>query len=449
VSLKTRFSLYLPLFVLVFACKEMPAQIIKENWAPKTRAAIDEVITKNSKQKNAYAVFDWDNTSVYGDVQETLLVYQIETLSFKMTPDEFKYSFTHFSDNNSKANQQIPEDSFEKSFSNVNGASINITSLTEDCVSDYKYFYDNYRGMNKQAKGNFSLDEIKKNEKFKDFKAKMWFTYEALSKSFSVNVAYTWVMYVTIPGYNRQEFRKLVIKAIDWGMKRESKKVYFDSPMELPGKAGVIRNSAIDNYFCNTIHPTKEIGLLFKQLIRNKINVFISTASFQEIVDVIATTSKYGYNLPKNHVMGLRLKIDPYGRYLPAYDFASDYVINSMDGKSININNLLVKKYVSNPIMIGGDSDGDYFMITQFSSLNNSKMINDYPPVQLVLIVNRLKRGRIGELCKIGADQLGNKNIGLTRVVLQGHDENKGEWIPTEKTLKLGKFGDENLILLP
>jgi len=282
------------------------------------------------------------------------------------------------------------------------------------------------------------LDDIKTTDQFLDFRAKMWFTYAALYKSFSANAAYTWVMYVTAPGYTSKSFDVMVEKAIDWGVKRECKKNYYDSPVSLPGRAGAVSNTQIDNYVINTIRPTPEISSLFKELEKNKIHVHVCTASLQDIVEVVATNPKYGYNLPKNRVMGLRLKKDAKGRFLPEYDISGGYVINSMNGKAININNILVKKYKANPVMIAGDSDGDYSMMTKFSGLNGASTINEYKPLQLILIVNRLKRGKIGEMCKIATGQLAGKRKDATTVVLQGRNDNLGEWIPTEKTIKFG-----------
>ncbi|MBF0259669.1 MAG: hypothetical protein HQK62_12690, partial [Desulfamplus sp.] len=164
----------------------------------------------------------------------------------------------------------------------------------------------------------------------------------------------------------------------------------------------------------------------------------------------VATNPKYGYNLPEGRVMGMRLKKDENGRFLTQYDTSDGYTINSVDGKTVNINKILVPRYEANPIMIAGDSDGDYNMMTELSGLNGVAMVNKYNPLQLVLIVNRLKGGNIGELCKIADEQLSGKGkaVNSTAVVLQGRDENTGQWIPTEKTLKLGKIGDENLKLL-
>ncbi len=303
--------------------------------------------------------------------------------------------------------------------------------------------------MNPECSSGMSLENLKLTAQFKDFEAKMWFTYAALEETFSPNVAYTWILYVTYPGFNSYEIKSMVKKAINLAVKSNNKKDFFDSPVNLPGKAGAVSNSAAGNYFVNAIRPTQEIGMLFKKLEKNKISVYISTASMQDIIEAVATDPAFGYELPRNRVLGLRLKKDRSGRYMSLYDNSGGYTINSMEGKAYNINNILVEKYHSNPVMIAGDSDGDYYMMTQLSGLNGVRMLNKYNPVQLVLIVNRLKHGKISELCKIAASQLAGRMYGNTVVVMQGRDENTGEWIPTEETLKLGTFGANNLKLLP
>jgi hypothetical protein len=437
------------LILLLSFINNLTAQSNVEKWAPNTKSAIDNLIKNNAGKSYAYAVFDWDNTCIYGDVQDNLLLYQIENLAFKMTPNEFKYSFTHYTDTGCEVNLEIASENFVKPFFNAEGKPVNIVSLSEDCCSDYKFFYENFRGINPKAQNNLSLDEIKKTDQFHDFRAKMWFAYAAIYKTFSANVAYTWVMYVTAPGFSSKEFQSMVEQAIDWGIKRECGKNYFDSPVSLPGHAGVISNMSIDNYVLNSIRPTPEMGSLFKNLEKNKIPVYISTASLQNIVEVFATNPKYGYNLPKNRVYGLRLKKDANDKFLPQYDVSGGYTINSMAGKTININNILVKKYKANPVMIGGDSDGDTFMMTELSGLNNVKMVNEFKPLQLVFVINRIKSGKIGEISKIAADELEGKNMGSTLVVMQGRNENIGEWISTEKTLKLGKSDLKEAKLLP
>lgn len=429
--------LFTVLVILVSSLSK--AQNLDGNWAPNTKNEIDKIIYENKGVTNAYVVFDWDNTSIFGDVQDIVLFYQIEHLAFKLTPEQFKYSFLHYTDTGKDVNLEIPKKDFDKSFSNSDGKYVNINSIAEDCYNDYKYFYNNFREMNAGAEGNLSLNEIRETDQFKDFRAKIWFTYAALYKTFSPNVAYTWVMYISAAGFRIEEFSIIVENAIDWGIKRDSGINYFDSPESLPGKTGVIRNSKIGNYVLNTVRPVAEIISLFTELSKNKIQVFISTASLQNIVEVFATNPKYGYNLPKNHILGMRLKKDNDGKFLARYDNSENYTINSMTGKTININNILVKKYKSNPIIIGGDSDGDYSMMTELSGICKTKMINNYKPVSLLLVVNRLKGGKIGEICDVAIKQFGSPQNNKTIVVMQGRNENEGVWIASEKTIKINE----------
>ncbi|MFA7287702.1 MAG: hypothetical protein WC055_02380 [Melioribacteraceae bacterium] len=447
-SYKKIFISILGLFVTINVISVAQSKL-NDNWAPRTKTAIDNLIEKNKNIENSYVVFDWDNTSIFSDVQEMTFVYQLENLAFKMTPQQFEYSFNHFADVNKKENLLIPDSNFPKPFFNNSDEEVNISKLSEDCLNDYKYFYENFRTINSKSKNNRSLDELKKSNEFSDFKAKMWFTYNALYKTFTANVAYTWVLYITATGFTKSELQNITLEAIDWGIKKEASKVFFDSPNHLNGSSGRISNLKAGNYFGNSIRPIKEIGELFSKLAKNNIDVFICTASMQDVVEVFATNPKYGYNLTPNRVIGMRLKTDPDGKYLSEYDFSNGYTINGSEGKTININNLLVSKYNSNPIMIAGDSDGDYSMLTQFSGVNDTKTINDLKPTPLLLIVNRLKDGKIGELCKIAANQFSGNQESVVRIVLQGRDENLGCWIPNEGTLKYGLVGVENIKVIP
>jgi hypothetical protein len=409
---------------------------LNESWAPNTKIQIEELIKNNSGNPGAYAVFDWDNTSIFGDVQENLFVYQLENLIFKLTPEEFNYAFIHHADNDTIDNKLIPATDFSSPYLNNEKASLNINQLAEDCTRDYSFIYENYRAINPASRGNLTLEQIKKTPQYKNFIAKMYFTYSALYESFPSNIAYTWVIYVTATGFTSEELKSVVEKSIDWGISQKIARVYFNSDTTIPGTAGIINNSEIGNYFSQGIRPIKEIASLFNLLDENKIPVYICTASLQDVVEVFAENSKYGYSLPQNRVIGMRLKKNADGKFIPYYDNSDGYAVNGNEGKTININSLLVKKYASNPIIIAGDSDGDYNMITELSGMDGKNIINNYKPVELVLLINRLKSGVIGRIGAIGMDQLFHKKLNSTKVVLQGRDENYGKWIPTEKTIK-------------
>jgi hypothetical protein len=98
--------------------------------------------------------------------------------------------------------------------------------------------------------------------------------------------------------------------------------------------------------------------------------------------------------------------------------------LNWGPGKTEVIKRELVSKKGYGPIFVAGDSDGDYDMLRDFSD------------TQLGLIVNRLKKGKIGELSKAAAESIA---AGKPRFALQGRQESTGNWLPHEMCLKYGK----------
>ncbi|ATW24297.1 haloacid dehalogenase-like hydrolase [Candidatus Formimonas warabiya] len=417
-------------------------------WAPNAYKAVQSLIDQNGKKnpnynaaQKPYAVFDWDNTCVYADTEEHTLIYQLNNLKYKMTPEQFRYAFTHGD------NALIPETNFvEDTFKNQAGEPVNITKIADDLCKDYQFFWDNYKGLNPNATNDLTLEQIQSTDQFKDFKAKFWFTYYALDVTFDFDISWTWLLNF-FTGYTPAELKALTVEAVDWALAQESKKVYFDSPESLPGEAGVILNSDPDfgNYFRQGLRLSTEVTNLMNVFRANGIDVYISTASLNDVIRAVAGNPKYGYNVPEQNVIGMQLTLDANGRYQSEIPDKTKYAINAKHGKAVNINNILVPKHQSNPIFIAGDSNGDYGMMVELSGLNNVEKINNLPPTKLVLIINRLKTDELYDLCKIAEGQLQSKT---PQVVLQGRDENTGMWIPTAKTLKLGKRGDSNLILL-
>lgn len=67
-------------------------QIVIGNWDEFNSRKIDRLI-QEAKQKPAhslYAVFDFDNTTAFLDIEEATLIYQLENLKFSMKPEILK-----------------------------------------------------------------------------------------------------------------------------------------------------------------------------------------------------------------------------------------------------------------------------------------------------------------------------------------------------------------------
>ena len=87
------FMVFMSVFAYALPVKE--TKLKAQNWAPDTYAALNRMIEKNSinnqdynLRSKPYAVFDFDNTTAMNDIQEALLIYQLENLRFKMTPQQ-------------------------------------------------------------------------------------------------------------------------------------------------------------------------------------------------------------------------------------------------------------------------------------------------------------------------------------------------------------------------
>ncbi|MGG1658953.1 haloacid dehalogenase-like hydrolase [Brevibacillus sp. NRS-1366] len=380
----------------------------KGKWAPATYQAVQELIEKNGinspsyhASKKPYAVFDWDNTSIMHDTEEALFVYQIHHLAYKLTPEEF----------GKVIRTNVPEGPFADSYQNADGKPVTLDAVASDLVSDYTYLYQNYKGL----KGTKSLEEVTATEQFADFRAKLYFLYEAINETHSNTIGYPWVLYL-FTNMTIDEVHKLAELSNDASLGMAIQKVTWTSPKALAGKAGVITASHTTG-----LRLTSEVANLMNTLRANGIDVYVVSASLEDVVRVFATLPKYGYNLPSENVIGMRLETQNgviTNKYLP------NYPITVGHGKTEVIQSILEKKYGHGPILIAGDSNGDFEMMTELGS------------VKLVLVVNRVKGGKIGQQAAKGAEQLGKAN---PSVVLQGRDENTGMWIPNEATIKLGK----------
>lgn len=379
------------------------------NWDEDNYNALVNVIKeygKDSKnyddKQKAYAVFDWDNTTIMNDVEEALLAYQLTNLEFKMTPEKLDVVM--------KTN--IPKDDFVKECNNKEGKPVNIDLITEDITKDYTYLYDNYKGF----KGDKSLDEIKKTKEYEDFKAKFRYLYNAIGESFSSDVSYPWVTYL-FDGMTSDEVGKLTEKSNDYWLNEKLGEETWTSSEEIPGKAGVVSVT-----FNTGLRTVKEQQNLYKTLIKNGIDVYICSASYIDVVKEFATNPKYGYELPAKNIYAMELLKTDDGKIKA--ELNPDYYQTQGKGKTETIKKFLVPTHNKGPVITGGDSNGDV------------NMLSDFDDTKVSLIINRCKGGKIGELCTKAIDTMGKPD---QRYFLQGRNNNTGEFIPSEKTILLGE----------
>jgi hypothetical protein len=150
------------LILVVLLISAANAQVLDPGkWDPGTRLQIQKMIDANGKDsprynpaKKPYAVFDWDQTCIFNDTEESLFRYMIDNVAFKATPGEFALAIRN----------GVPKDDFSKSFNNRDGKPVNIDLIASDLDSAYKFLYNNYISQQKMT-----LEEIKATEEFIDF----------------------------------------------------------------------------------------------------------------------------------------------------------------------------------------------------------------------------------------------------------------------------------------
>ncbi len=384
-------------------------QLESLNWDTDNYNALQKLITdygkdsKNYDKKNKpYAVFDWDNTSIMNDVEEALLIYQIENLEFKMTPDQFK----------DVLGTNLPDEDFSDDCNNTDGRTVNKNQVIADLANDYEFLYNNYEGMN----GSEKLEAIHKTWQYEDFRAKLRYLYHAIGESFSSDVSYPWVTYL-FTGMTSDEVAKLTEKSNDYWLGEELARETWISNADNPGQAGVVSVT-----FEKGLRTVKEMQNLFATLKDAGIDVYICSASYIDVVREFATNPKYGYNLNKDNVFAMMLEKEG-DKIINKLD--SDFFQTQGEGKVKTIDKFIKPTHgKKGPILVAGDSNGDFDMLT------------NYTDTKLSLIINRVKDGKIGELSKRATS---DDKKDASRYRLQGRNNNTGEFVKSQKTTLLNE----------
>lgn len=391
--------------------------LARGQWDAFNHAQLNQMITQYGKlspnynaNKKPYAVFDFDNTSVFLDIEEAALIYQLEQLQFKVTPQQLdKIIRTDISDK-----------PFSTDYNNKAGQSVNINTVAPDIIASYTWLYNNYSGLN----GKKNLAEVQKSPHYQNFITKMRYLYAAIGDTFDHSVSYPWVTYL-FAGFNEQEVRTLTRNAFRWQQTQKIGPVTWTSPESLAGKAGVVSVK-----WENGLRPHSEMQTLYRTLIDQGFDVYVCSASFTDVIKEMVSNPEMGFNISDQNVYAMQLERDAAGRIVPK--FRAGYYQTQGKGKTQTIQKFLVSKYGYGPVFIAGDSEGD------------QNMMQDFTDTQKVVIVNRLRKPTtdIGKFSKEAVATYGKANA---KYLLQGRDANTGQFVPSSKTIVYGAREGKNL----
>ena len=392
----------------------------ENNWAPETRDALNRFMEENGSssadynpETPPYVVFDFDNTTSFFDVEEALLIYQLENLRFSIAPDKmYDVLIT-----------EVPKEDFGEDYNNAEGNALNVEIVARDCQKAYEWLCGNYEGLGND--GTMTLEEIHETPQYKDFVTKVRFLYDAIGGTFDAAVSYPWVTYL-FTGMTPKEVYDLATESHDYWLGYDIwESVTWESPADYETEAGVVSCS----YKTSIALPPESVDLYVK-LMANGFDVYVCSASFIDVIKAMACNPQYGLNVAEEDVYAMELKLDEEGRYINEYNY-DEYFQTQGPGKKQTIDKFIAPNYGgTGPIFVAGDSQGDFNMITE------------YPDMKLGLIINRVRGDDFKSISKEAAETIGDVNA---KYILQGRDENKGVYIPTQKSILLGS-DEERLV---
>ena len=183
--------------------------------------------------------------------------------------------------------------------------------------------------------------------------------HNALPGNFSSELACLWEFYL-LSGMTKDEVKILAKESNDAKLGEAIGDVIVESSRILTGEAGIVRG-----VYDNGLRIRPEMANLYHELKRNGIDVYIISASMQEIIEVFAADKSYGYNLDLENIYAMKLKSTTDNILLDEYNY--DIPFTQKEGKSETINKFIRAKYNGRgPILVAGDAVGDESMLTEF-----------------------------------------------------------------------------------
>ena len=265
-------------------------------------------------------------------------------------------------------------------------------------------------------------------------------------------VAYTWVL-CWFTGMTEREVYDIAYSSHKKYAAVTTSKEIIAGPQEIVSSVG-----AVNYEYTSGVQVTENIKELWNCLNRNGFDVWVCSAS--GVQQILAAVDAFGLHDFCTGVIGMTMKLDENGKYLPEYDYEGTgfvSVVNSWkrdnistmaktlaEGKVTAIDNVLRAKYSGKGPMAGFmDSSGDFNFCTEYSSL------------KMVVCFNRANRkvtdggGLVAEVAiyerdKLGYDLRKANAAGETFYLLQGRDENGiRTFRPSNATIRYGNAAEQ------
>ncbi|KAF0716267.1 Aste57867_2927 [Aphanomyces stellatus] len=400
------------------------------------------------KPGQAFALYDWDNTCMYGDISETSIHYQVKNLNFRIQPKDFETIFSMgYTANTTDAcyPQGLNTIAVKSTTKNTTYA-----QLIQTTARDYANLYQAYiapkynlpRDPTAAAPlttidhaacgddllpGNMTLAQIQETTVFNNFAAK-----------FGVLI-YGWEFY-----NGADDFEPCAMKAgmtalpqALVGMTKDEIHAFIKASMRynLNAAIGTKTFTSTEDKAITYDYPTgvrifngQEASMRAQRSVN--MSVYVISASPQEFVEIAATHSGLTYQVSQDNLFGVRFQYTADGKFTGQLVDESKYPISWGAGKAWISKNLISPRHGgAAPLFVSGDANGDCGMM-------------DLTRDGVVMVNNRLKANTnciqkfYEKACQFyGSVDPETKN----QFIMQGQDKEMGSWINSGFTTKNGK----------
>lgn len=337
------------------------ATMPRGNWSEGPYNALCELMNECKAESAAtgrnvnYAIFDYDNTTVLQDVEQTLTLWQLENLRFNFSPDELWDIFAPC----------IPD--LDTVLVDAGAENVTARMLLTDIESDYRTMMASAGVSCGNELSPEQLAAIQTGDALQDFKAKFWGLLEGVMETFSYDTSIS-----LLRGLNHymdyDEFAALAREGIAAQVsKKQVSKILLESPdMGMAGKVSLVVPDGLA--------LTQDMRNLYKALPENGIDVYIFSASLEALVEQMACDTRY-LGLDTLQVFGYRMAGDSTGNILQA--LKPGYIQPYREGKTEAIKAYIAPQYDGRgPVLVAGDSNGDYSMLTSFPDMRVGLIID-------------------------------------------------------------------------
>ncbi len=343
------------LFICVLATVSCTPSLKEKGWVPEVRTSLNTILKEEADRDN-YAVFDFDKTSVVGDISQALWVYQIENLRFADAPS---HAFL----------DGIPDP--DKMLEGVGMTSAQMGAVLQD----------EYMEMKAVLGSGESIKNIRKSDTYLDFRARMYSFLVALDENFPQEVGYIW-MPGLLTGYTHEEATQVVKDAVKEHIGKD--KPGYENWISPDGRWGGPVERGL--YF------SPEMKELYKCLSKSGITPYVCSASHELVVEALACDPVLGPGLPPEQVFGLRSVTGE--RFTAEYD--RTYPQPMKEGKVLCINEMIATRHGGKePVIVGGDSGGDVPMLTAYPDTRGSLIIDVCRPAESAIgrLISKSREG--------------------------------------------------------